>query len=404
MAYYSFSYSFPYIFFFVFLFLMSINFSNTYDLEIKKSVNSLFFYTLYFSFIFFIGFRGFIYTDWGKYYDVFMKTPSFFSDKTIKENFFINYKEWNKGYVYFTMFFKTFLPNYFLFQAISFYIDFVILFNFFKRYLNNIHLIIMAFAFFFLFNGVLGFGIEVNLMRNAKSIMCFLLSIRFIENRKFLPFLLLNLLGYLFHTTALIFLPLYFILRNKISKKVILVLFVIGNLFYLLQIQWLKELLRFINTTVHSPFFDLIEVYLRMEKYSGAWGLSIGYLERTFSFFLIYFFQDKLIKYNDKNQILINSFYIFIFIYLFCSEMSIILNRVGLLFSFGYWVIYPQIYYLLSNKKKIYFLIIFLFYGILKCSACDNVLFWYENALLPHKSYEQRYPIMNEFNRYIDSK
>ena len=114
MAYYSFSYSFPYIFFFVFLFLMSINFSNTYDLEIKKSVNSLFFYTLYFSFIFFIGFRGFIYTDWGKYYDVFMKTPSFFSDKTIKENFFINYKEWNKGYVYFTMFFKTFLPNYFL--------------------------------------------------------------------------------------------------------------------------------------------------------------------------------------------------------------------------------------------------------------------------------------------------
>ena len=84
--------------------------------------------------------------------------------------------------------------------------------------------------------------------------------------------------------------------------------------------------------------------------------------------------------------------------------MSIILNRVGLLFSFGYWVIYPQIYYLLSNKKKIYFLIIFLFYGILKCSACDNVLFWYENALLPHKSYEQRYPIMNEFNRYIDSK
>ncbi|AEE15884.1 hypothetical protein Trebr_0440 [Treponema brennaborense DSM 12168] len=390
--------------FFLISFSFCINNTNSGNQLTVKAHRMFSLYALFFIFIFFIGFRGYIYTDWNVYGKVFEETPSFFSIREKRDNFLKKHDSWNIGYLYFTIFCKTISSNYFVFQAISFIIDFIILYYFFKYYFIDIKLIFMSFVFFFLFGGVLGFGLEVNLMRNAKAMMCFLVSIRYIEKKKIQFFLFLNLLGFTFHTIALLFLPFYFILNKSFPRRLILLLFIIGNGIYLLHIQWLKEFLQFFNESIHTPFYSLIEVYLRMKKYSGEWGLSVGYIERTFSFLAVFLFEKRLLEHNKKNKIIINSFYIFIFIYLYCSEISIILNRVGLLFSFGYWILFPQIYFLTSGKRKKYFLLIFLIYGLLKCSTCNSLFFHYENALLPHKTYEQRYPLMKNFSNYLDDQ
>lgn len=405
MKFYDMYYSIPYIFFFVLTFVFSIGINNkNHSIQIYKSGNLFLVYSVSFFFVFFIGFRGFIYTDWSRYYEAYVDTPTIFSSASRLKLFLKNYNNWGVGFLWYSILIKTICSNYFFFQFISFLIDYLILFVFLHRYLIKTQLVSLAFLFFFLFGGVLGFGIEVNLLRNSKAIMLFLLSVKYIEIKKLIPFLFLNFLGFTFHSTALLFIPLYFILTKNIARKLIFIIFLIGNLVYFLELEWIKEFLRFINNSIHTPFYDLIEVYLRMQKYSGKWGFTIGFIERSFTFFLVFFFEKKLVSYNSKNNLVIKSLYIYCFVYLYCSEMSIILNRVGLLFIFSYWIIYPQIYMLLSNKKKYLFLVILLLYGILKCATCNSVLFYYENALLPHKSFNQRYYIMNQFNRFFDQR
>lgn len=404
MAYYNYSYSLPYVLFFSAILLISLKITNSERTSSIVSVNLFKFYALGLFFIFFIGFRGFIYTDWGAYYRVYKDTPSLLSSRNEISLFLKKYPDWNSGYMYYSMFFKTLKFNYTLFQVSSFIIDFIILYKIFNNFFHNLNLTILAFCFFILFGGVLGFGIEINLMRNAKSIICFLISLKYIQTRKIIPFLLLILLGFLFHPSALLYIPCYFLLKRNFSRKIVVLLFVIGNIIYLLHIQWLRELLLLINSIVTTPLSPLIEFYLNSTKFGGNWGFSIGYLERTFSFILIFIFEQKLIDDNHESRMYVNSFYIFIFIYLYCSEIAILLDRVGLLFIFPYWFLYPQIYKMFTREKKYIFVILFLFYGILKCATCNNILYYYENTLLPHMTYEIRYPIMKSFNKYLDRK
>lgn len=404
MAFYNSFYSIPYLVVFSLLFIMSIKVLPADNIKTISSINTVIIYAICLLMIIFIGFRGFIYTDWHAYYRVFDQTPTFFSSEEEIDLFYRNNAEWNKGYLVYSILCKTIFRTYTLFQAFSFIIDFIILNSVFSRYFKNPQMKVMAFAFFFIFGGVLGFGIEINLMRNAKAIMLFLISLKYLEEKRFLPFLLLNILGFYFHSISIILIFTYFFLRKRIPKYCLIVIFFFGNVVYLLHIEWLKNLLLLLNQTIKTPLYTMIDVYLRSKKYGSEWGLSIGFLERTFSFFLVLFMENKLIEKNKSNIIIINSFYVFIFIYLYCSEMSIILNRVGLLFIYGYWILFPQIYELLSKNYKKFFLIVFFLYGVLKCLTCNNILYYYENFLVPHLDYDQRWNYNSAFTRMLDNK
>jgi hypothetical protein len=78
--------------------------------------------------------------------------------------------------------------------------------------------------------------------------------------------------------------------------------------------------------------------------------------------------------------------------------MYILLERVGLLFICSYWILYPEIYRLLSKKNKNIFLFFLLFYGIFKLLAgntfvhqrYENILFKIDNSYYEHlKRYEK---------------
>lgn len=401
MAFFNYSYSIPYVMVFFIVFCLSMKFVNTNNRILIKHSELFIVYSLCLIFAVFVGLRGFIYTDWQSYYRAFENTPSLLDSKETRDFFLNKYSFWGKGYLYYLIVSKSIFHNYAIYQLFSFLIDFIILFYFFKEYLVSNQLIVMGFLLFYVFGGVLGFGIEVNLMRNSKSIMFFLISIKYLQQRNFFKFLILNIIGIMFHTTAILFIPLYFVLIKRIPKRIILLFFIIGNIIFLLHIAWLKELLALFNSIITTPLSPLIDVYLRTTKYNGEYGLSIGFLERSFSFVLVYCFEKKIIGLNQKNRIFINSFYLYCFIYLYCSEMSIILDRVGLLFIYSYWILFPQIYALLSPRNKNIYLIAFFLYGLLKCLMCKNVLFYYESFLLPHMDYYTRQNITQAFNRYM---
>ena len=135
-----------------------------------------------------------------------------------------------KGYLFYISLFKVFCNDYVVFQAFSVLIDLVLIHLCIKRYSPN-------YLFTFLILSVFFYVQSVNLNRNVKSVLLFLYALRYIEERKFWKYSLLNFIGLCFHSISLIFFVLYFFLRHKISVRTLWIVFIFSNIYYFSQIQ-----------------------------------------------------------------------------------------------------------------------------------------------------------------------
>ena len=129
------------------------------------------FFVLLIYFIF-IGFRGYICTDWYNYYPMFHETPSL-----------LNYDEFldyagsvftEIGYLYYISLFKVFCNDYVIFQAFSVLIDLILIHICLKKYSANYLLSFVILSVFFYVQ-------SVNLNRGVKSVLLFLYAIRYVE-------------------------------------------------------------------------------------------------------------------------------------------------------------------------------------------------------------------------------
>ena len=389
---FSISYSFPYIcvFFLLMAFALPIRsggFSTTNERIVQYSGAFLLLFV-------FLGLRGFIFSDWTNYYLFFESAPTLYDGMVEVGNYLQSgiYSGWEDGFIIYSIIIKTIWNNYFFWQAISYLIDFCLLFWLFSTYVP--HRIILCFVFTFVF----GLLIQVNLMRNIKAILFFVVSLRFIESRKLLPYILLNLLGCFFHISAIIYLPLYFIISRRFSRNFLILLFIIGNIIYLAQIHWCLPVLDFIASVLNNRLSDLIKVYTSSSRWSVSYGITIGYLERTATFILMMLYRKKICV-SKSGIILFNCLMIYLFSYLYLSEMRILTDRIPVLFVFSYWFLYPQLYEILSKSKKSLFLFLFVIYSVLKfLSGNKDVLSNYDNALNLQWNHEQRSKIFRTYS------
>ena len=139
------------------------------------------------------------------------------------------------GFVTFMSIVKLISSNYHFFILVCVVIDVSILHVFFKRHSSN-------YAFSFLIFIALYLGAELDILRNMKSIGLFLLSVKYIQQRRFLPYLLLMTLAFMFHSSTLFLFPLYFVPRT-LPRQCFIVVFVVGNLLYLSQIAYMAPLI-----------------------------------------------------------------------------------------------------------------------------------------------------------------
>lgn len=130
-----------------------------------------------------------------------------------------------------------------------------------------------------------------------KSIGLFLLSVKYIQQRRFLPYLLLMTLAFMFHSSTLFLFPLYFVPRT-LPRQCFIVVFVVGNLLYLSQIAYMAPLISEGGRLLGGKYAALTGAYLNSDLYAQARGISIGYLERTLTFVLVVLFIKNSIPAN----------------------------------------------------------------------------------------------------------
>jgi hypothetical protein len=199
---------------------------------------------------------------------------------------------------------------------------------------------IMFFTFpLFFFN-------SLSIVRQFVAISITLLTIKEVKERNFLKFLIIIITAFLFHNSALIFLPIYFLYTLKIK-----------NIFYII-IFLVASSLKPILLTVSKFLFP--EYYISYIKNIGdQTGGNISFYIIFALFFIIIIFRKKIIKNKIHNYFLNNLFFGIILYYLLLDYGHA--WRISL-----YFIIY--VIYLLPNlfllyKKEIKYLLYILFIG-----------------------------------------
>lgn len=353
-------YSFPYIGIFFVLFLL-------YQYKWKIGtirINAVF--TVLVVLSIFLGLRGHVITDFVNYYS-FYKTldPSCVSDEIFSGAF-------EPGFILYTSLCKKIIDNYFIWIFFSALIDVLLLYVIFKRYSSNV---ILSFIVFISFMGIL---LEFNLLRNSKAIMFFLLSLKYVETKNFIKYSFLNILGMLFHFSAILYFPLYFILNRRINKKLVWIVF------------GLLTLLSFIGYPMSSNLFgfvglDSILDYEKWQNYleiSNNYGFSFGFIERAVSFIIFTLTIDKLERIGSYNRVFYNCFIFYYFSFLIFSDNPVLTQRMPMLFIFAYWILYPNVIQVLDLKYRKVFSKYLLLLSFCKLFVgTTDPLYEYENLL-----------------------
>ncbi|WP_163407808.1 EpsG family protein [Flavobacterium ajazii] len=378
--------SVPYLFFlFVLIFLF---FKEGGNINEKKTNFNIRFFTIVL-FLFFIGLRGHIYSDWYSYYPKFENLPTLWNGNIIKE---LSTGEMEPGFIFYSILIKSFFPNYFVWVFINTGIDLWVLDKVFK---TQAKYYVLAFIVFFVMNGLF---IEFNLYRNSKSIILFLLSLQYLKNRKFIPYFFINLLGITFHFSAILFIPLYFILNKDIPRFIVWSIFIISNIVFIFHVKWINFILGDLLTLINiSMISDKMALH---SDFSTEVVFSIGYLERIFSFVFFTIYYHRLVEKNSMNRIFYNVYLIYFIFILNFSEISVFSERFSVLFVFSYWILYPNIYSLIKSKQNKYiFLILFFTFGFLRTYQGNaNSLAKYDNLLWGIDSYDVRKTEFEQFS------
>ena len=340
----------------------------------------------------FLGLRGFIGWDWWAYYPSYNNLPGGF-------NYEIGYEIWSN------IFYKIGL-SYHHFTFINTVADILILAYVLKKY-SKYPIFSM-----FLFLAVQGLSFEVDLLRNAKAVLLFIISIQFIKERKIIPFLILNILGMTFHISSIIYLPMYFILNRNYSRKIILPLIILGNIYYIFDTKIFIHILEYMSSVLPAAVGGKITSYLSIIPQNYKLPIGTLYFERLVTFIMVFFFLHKEKNHREKENpyslIMENSFYIFYLIFLFTSEFFIASTRIGILFIYANWFLWGDIIENLRDTKikAAVFIIAVLIGGNRIYNHFDfngnKILYRYENIITDHKSYEEKMKDLGRARKFKD--
>lgn len=190
--------------------------------------------------------------------------------------------------------------------------------------------------------------------------------------------------------------PLYFVPRT-LPRQCFIVVFVVGNLLYLSQIAYMAPLISEGGRLLGGKYAALTGAYLNSDLYAQARGISIGYLERTLTFVLVVLFYKKLN--TREHAVFLNMFLVYLFINLWMSEITILVDRIGLLFLLSYLVLWPAVARCFTLKSnRMLFVGGIMIYSLIRVSICsNNILYRYDNVLLTGSNYPERMYIMDRY-------
>lgn len=179
-----------------------------------------------------------------------------------------------------------------------------------------------------------------NILRQYIAIAIIFVGLRFIKENKFLPFLLLIIIAMTFHKTAIIMIPLFFILQFRFKQSYMFIMALIGACFIVL-----RGPLTNILVTLFYPQYagtDLIKPLTPFE---------FLYYAIVFSLLILLCFAYKSGFFSDKlNLILFNCVFFSLLMYL-CLSFVPEINRIAIYLEIFVIILIPRLFAAEQNVK-----------------------------------------------------
>lgn len=376
---FSFYYSIPYLIASLFLITLTyLEFKFNSNDRLKKRIRII---TMLFLLCFF-GFRGFVAWDWYHYYDLFVNLSKinldelflFFKVDTLEPFFLILMSS-----------VKIFTDNWYIFLFVNTLIDLILLDFVIKKYSTN-------YAFSALLYFSLNIALPIDLLRNIKAILIFLLALESIFKRNIKKFTLFIIIGLFFHRSMLLFLPFYFIGNIRVNRRHLIFIFLTINIIYFSNIGLAHYLGEKISQLLGGAFELRFAIYKSISGYSTARGFTIGYFVRIFTFILIYSKLYKLRSASQYSNLFINMYLIYFIVSLGFYDFIVFVERVEILFGIALWFIWPILLETFNRpfNKKLVLVCVFLFCLLRTYKQTNNILYEYENIFTGVSTYNER--------------
>lgn len=342
--------------------------------------------------------------DWTHYQITFLKTPSFFT-----EDYFIKLKELNiKGgeifFIYLISIFKL-IPNlnYEIFQYVILTIDLIYIYYFLK---NNTKYPLLVIIFSLKF---LTYMMFEPILRQLQAMIIFFIAIDTIKKNNFLKYYILNIIAILFHSSAIVLLPIYIFKNMKLTLKKTILGFTIA-IFIIIFFKAILEKVFSISFLSHYKYYLFSKKYGYVENIDYRSLLKIIILDLT-TFYFIYYLK-------NKTKLIIKNYNIISWIYFYSLIIKILSLKVSIFFRFNnYFFIIYIIYlcYLFQLIKKDFFkkitkIFLIIYFGL---SFFKEINFWDKRDFGKYKPYSNYLFVKNEnlksklkrrFKKIIDVK
>lgn len=270
----------------------------------------------FFLLVFQDGFRWDVGTDWGPYYMYFEQCNTVQSDSD----------EFEIGYVLLNKIINTFTDNYTVFLVVHALLLYFSVFYFIRKI--SLYPLLSVLLYYAFMNANMGMN------RQFLALMVALISVRFILQREIIKFSICIIVGFLFHSSILLFFPAYF-LCSKLSMKVILVLLFLGIVIS-------------ISGVINLIPFELLFVFddrmaFKMDTYTSAGVANVSLINTILALYsrviwlvILLIFRDKYnddFECKDKFNLCFNLYLVSIFFYMIFngSILQIIISR-GLIY------------------------------------------------------------------------
>ncbi len=178
---------------------------------------------------------------------------------------------------WFFVFLNEIIPSFQLLLAI---VSLFFLFTVYKLITDNVELEYLGFAFLiFVINPYL-FLVNLSAVRQSIAIGLFIIAVGFAYKKKIIPYIAIIILAALFHNSAIVLLPIYFLANGNRIKKWQLITVIAVFLFFLLTPEvlyaFIEEVLSYFDNANYNYYFDdIAENSLRATLLSSLYGIYV---------------------------------------------------------------------------------------------------------------------------------
>lgn len=247
-------------------------------------------------------------TDYKRYVQAYKYVPTItqlLNGHTLKESYYI--KAFENGYLLINSVFKSVGIPFTIFTLIhSLFFNFSMYYGL-KKYCKRFSIVLLVFiSKLFFYNTFIS-------MRQSITIAIFFLSLKLIENRKFISYLLVCVLCFFIHNGSFIMLPVYFVNNIRISKKRVMLYVGILSIFAIvnmLHLDFVTLLVKVVGGALSGTF-----IATKILPYADGTALSPIYLLEYWAIAILLLKNyDEIISLSDNSEFIIK---LFLFLYLF---------------------------------------------------------------------------------------